>query len=102
MIDRVKYKAITMDVMINGFRKEINHAKDIVKYHMINQTLLRNKLKSGVKNEVTKKKVEHQIHNNKIILNGLSKYIIELRMEMKDTQRRHPLNIEKKNDTSKK
>lgn len=95
MIDRTKYKAITMDLMIDGFRKEINRTKDIVQYHMINQTLLRNKLRKGIQNEFIKKKVEHQIHNNKIILRGLNRYIIELRSEMKDTQRRHPLNIEK-------
>lgn len=84
---RSKYILINLDVMINANLKEISKMQDIIKVHECNQKLLRQKLKSGVANSLAKTKIEHQIHNNKIIIRGIAKYIIELRSKMKDMQR---------------
>ena len=81
MIDRTKYKAITMDLMIDGFRKEINRTKDIVQYHMINQTLLRNKLRKGIQNEFIKKKKRLQpLFNSKDKIHTKIKYRISIKL----------------------
>lgn len=101
-MERSKYaKALSMNLMINSDLVEIRRIQDIIKYHEINQNLLRDKLKQGVLSGYLKRNIEHKIHNNKIIIRGMAQYIIELRSDMKDLQRRHPLNKQKKNDTKK-
>ena len=48
-MERSKYaKALSMNLMINSDLVEIRRIQDIIKYHEINQNLLRDKLKQGV------------------------------------------------------
>lgn len=88
-----------LNASINFNNKEIERVKDIVKSYMTYQRVLRKTLKEHKLATSSKQRVEHKIHTNKAVINGLSQYIIDLRSDVKAMQRVHPLNNKKKNDT---
>ena len=101
-MNRSKFaRALSINLMISHNIHEIRWAKNIIQYHELNQKVLRERLNSCCKNGYEKQKIEHKIHNNKIIIHGMAQYIVELRSEMKTLQRKYSLNQEKKNDTEK-
>ena len=95
-------KALSMNLMISFNIREISRVKEIIQAHEINNKVLRERVKAGCRNGYEKQKLEHQIHNNRIIIRGMAQYIIELRSQMKTIQRNHSLNNKKKDDTNKK
>ena len=98
-MERSKYaKALSMNLMISADVREIAMVKEIIRIHELNNKLLRDRIKSGCRNGYEKQKFVNKIHRNSIIIRGMQQYIIELRSEMKEIQRRHPLNQESKND----
>lgn len=97
--DRTKQRVMLLNMFINFNNREIEHVKDVIKSYMIYQNVLRKTLKENKLTTSSKQKVEHKIHSNKKVINGLSQYIINLRSDVKAMQRVHPLNNKKKNDT---
>jgi len=98
-MERNKYaKALSMNLMISFDVKEIARVKEIIRIHELNNKLLRDRIKSGCRNGYEKQKFVNKIHRNSIIIRGMQQYIVELRSEMKEIQKRHPLNQESKND----
>jgi hypothetical protein len=99
--DRTEQRVMMLNMSINFTNQEIERVKDIVKSYMTYQRVLRKTLKEHKLATSSKQRVEHKIHTNKAVINGLSQYIIDLRSEVKAMQRVHPLNNKKKDDTSK-
>ena len=101
MIDRTEYSIMALNFMINANLKEINNITTIIQVHELHQNRLRGQLKAGCQNGYEKQKIERQIHNNKIIIRGMAQYIVKLRSEMKQMQRKASIILRKKNDTEK-
>ena len=99
--DRTEQRVMMLNMSINFTNQEIERVKNIVKSYMTYQSVLRKTLKEHKLVTSNKQKVEHKIHSNKKVINGLSQYIIDLRSDVKAMQRVHPLNNKKKNDTTK-
>lgn len=95
-MDRTPFKIMSANLLISYYTGEINRIKVIFQIHCDHQKALRNKLKEVNLPFSRKQSIEHKIHRNKQIINGLANYIIELRSDMKSVQRRHPLNMKKK------
>ena len=91
-------KALSMNLMISFDVREIARVKEIIRVHELNNKMLRDRIKAGCRNGYEKQKLANQMHRNTIIIRGMQQYIVELRSEMKEIQKRHPLNQKGKND----
>ena len=98
-MERSKHaKALSMNLMISFDVREIARVKEIIQVHELSNKMLRDRIKAGCRNGYEKQKLANQMRRNSIIIRGMQQYIVELRSEMKEIQRRHPLNQESKND----
>lgn len=77
---------------------EIKKARYIIRYHEDWNNNLREKLKRGGLYPDKKLKIERLIHRNRVIIYGMSQYIIELKSDIKKSQHRLSNNL-KKNET---
>ena len=91
----------SVGLMISYNISEIKRAKYIIRYHEDWNNNLRQKLKEGGLYPHKKLKIERTIHRNRVIIYGMSQYIVELRSDIKESQRRLSNNI-KNNETGKK
>jgi hypothetical protein len=88
-IDRSEYAKISMGLIVSYSKNEIKKIKYIIQYHQYWNTRLREKLKKGGISFYKKTDIEHRIHRNKIIIRGMSEYIIELKNDIKTSQRNY-------------
>jgi len=88
-IDRLEYIKTSVGLVVSYNKSEIEKIKYIIQYHQDWNVRLREKLKKGGISFYKKTDIEHRIHRNKIIIRGLSEYIVELKNDIKISQRNY-------------
>lgn len=86
-IDRSEHAKTSMGLVVSYNKSEIEKIKNIIQYHQDWNARLREKLKNGGISFYKKTDIEHRIHRNKIIIRGMSEYIVELKSDIKAAQK---------------
>lgn len=88
-IDRSEYTKTSMGLIVSYNKSEIKKIKNIIQYHQDWNARLREKLKKRGISFYKKTDIERRIHRNKIIIRGMSEYIVELKSDIKTSQRNY-------------